>query len=232
LPGRGRVCVRIGVVAWRGRESAFHFGPQLGFLFPDLQVGPVWRKLGRIHWLPDVVPGYGGTMLSSKYLGRGLSTMGWKWGKTRYEPACYLIPLGYASAIYALVWLTGFGGFYNARFCDSFSSDFRLSPMKPWGEHCLELRFYCDDHSRPGLRSCTWAGNRLAGIFCTGACQTIQIRCDCHHVQTHLGRVAPSDFSIGGWLQWRHAGLVLPATVYVIAAGQSLRRDRDEAQVG
>src|SRR5450432_3546078 len=46
---------------WRDRVSAFHFGPQLGFLFPYRQVGPSWRRLGRIHWLLDVVPRCRGT---------------------------------------------------------------------------------------------------------------------------------------------------------------------------
>jgi hypothetical protein len=46
--------------------------------------------IGCLVWCPGVA-----ALLSCKYLGRDLSTLGWKWGKTRYEIACYLIPLGY-----------------------------------------------------------------------------------------------------------------------------------------
>jgi hypothetical protein len=71
------------------------------------QVGGGWGAyIGCLMWCPGVA-----ALLSCKYLGRDLSTLGWKWGKTRYEIACYLIPLGYATAIYTLVWLTGLGGF-------------------------------------------------------------------------------------------------------------------------
>src|SRR3984957_7256977 len=41
---------------WRGRLSAFHFGPKFDFLFPHRQVGASWRRLGCVHRLPDVVP--------------------------------------------------------------------------------------------------------------------------------------------------------------------------------
>ncbi len=34
----------------------FHVGSQFGFLFSDRQVGASWRRLGRVHRLPDVVP--------------------------------------------------------------------------------------------------------------------------------------------------------------------------------
>jgi membrane protease YdiL (CAAX protease family) len=101
------------------------------------QVGGGWGAyIGCLMWCPGVA-----ALLSCKYLGRDLSTLGWKWGKTRYEIACYLIPLGYATAIYALVWLTGLGGFYNRQFYDRFSSQFGLGPMKPWANIALYFVF-------------------------------------------------------------------------------------------
>src|SRR6202451_2642946 len=101
------------------------------------QVGGGWGAyIGCPMWCPGVA-----ALLSCKYLGRDLSTLGWKWGKTRYEIACYLIPLGYATAIYALVWLTGLGGFYDRQFYDKFSSDFGLGPMKPWANIALYFVF-------------------------------------------------------------------------------------------
>jgi uncharacterized protein len=43
-----------------------------------------------------------------------------------------LIPLTYATASYAVVWLAGFGGFYNKQFVDLVSKELGLGPMPPW----------------------------------------------------------------------------------------------------
>lgn len=67
---------------------------------------------------------------------RNLRGLGWRWGKTRYQAAAYglafLIPL----ITFSLVWLLGFGGFYNVAFvaeaqaglADTFGLDLR----SPW----------------------------------------------------------------------------------------------------
>ena len=67
-------------------------------------------------WCPGVA-----ALLTCKYLGRDVSSLGWRWGKSRYQAVCYLIPLAYGAATYAFVWLTGFGGFYNSQFVKRFS---------------------------------------------------------------------------------------------------------------
>src|SRR5437762_8878602 len=44
---------------------------------------------------------------------------GWSWGGlagTRWAVLAYLLPLGYATVAYGLVWLTGFGGVDLGRF--------------------------------------------------------------------------------------------------------------------
>jgi len=65
----------------------------------------------------------------SKYLGRDVGSLGWKWGKSRYEVICYFIPLGYATIIYAFVWLTGLGRVYRKDFVDGITQDFGLGSM-------------------------------------------------------------------------------------------------------
>jgi uncharacterized protein len=64
--------------------------------------------IGCLMWCPGLA-----ALLTCKYLGRGFSSLGWNWGRSRYEAVCYFIPLAYGAAIYAFVWLTGLGGFYN-----------------------------------------------------------------------------------------------------------------------
>jgi membrane protease YdiL (CAAX protease family) len=45
-----------------------------------------------------------------------LRGQGWRWGETRWNALAYALPLGYATAAYGLVWLTGLGGADLARF--------------------------------------------------------------------------------------------------------------------
>jgi len=41
---------------------------------------------------------------------------GWRWSATRWAALAYVLPLGYATAAYGLVWLTGLGGVDLGRF--------------------------------------------------------------------------------------------------------------------
>lgn len=92
--------------------------------------------VGCLMWCPGLA-----ALLTCKYLGRDLSSLGWNWGKTRYEVICYFLPLGYGIVIYAFVWLTGLAGFYNKDFVESFSKDFGLGPMAPWASIALYFIF-------------------------------------------------------------------------------------------
>jgi membrane protease YdiL (CAAX protease family) len=101
------------------------------------KVAGTWADyMGGLMWCPAAA-----AMLSCKYLGRELSTLGWKWGKGRYQLICYLIPLSYATITYAFVWLTGLGGFYNKEFVAGLSKDFGLGPLPPWASIALYFFF-------------------------------------------------------------------------------------------
>lgn len=89
--------------------------------------GPLVNYVGCLMWCPGLA-----ALATCKYLGRSFSTLGWNWGKTRYQVICYLIPLAYATVSYAFVWLSGFGGFYNQDFVGRISKDLGLGPMPPW----------------------------------------------------------------------------------------------------
>lgn len=67
---------------------------------------------------------------------RNLRGLGWGWGKTRYQAAAYglafLIPL----ITFSLVWLLGFGGFYNVAFIAEaqagLADSFGITIASPW----------------------------------------------------------------------------------------------------
>ena len=66
-----------------------------------------------IMWCPALA-----AIATLKLNGRRLSELGWKWPATRYVLASWYIPLLYAGVAYAIVWLTGLGGFPNHEFID------------------------------------------------------------------------------------------------------------------
>jgi uncharacterized protein len=87
-----------------------------------------------LMWCPAM-----GAMLTCKYLGRDVGSLGWKWGEPRYQVMSYLIPLAYATITYSIVWLAGLGGVYNKTFVDSMIKSFGLGPLPPWAAISLYL---------------------------------------------------------------------------------------------
>ncbi len=70
-------------------------------------------------------------LLTCKILGRDVKTLGWKW-QPRFEVMSYLIPLGYATVAYVIVWITGLGGFYNKQFVTAVGNRFGLGHLPAW----------------------------------------------------------------------------------------------------
>jgi uncharacterized protein len=67
-------------------------------------------------------------LIACKILKREISSLGWLWGKPRYMLWSYLTPLFYSLIAYLIIWLTGWGAFYN--------NDFVISTAKTLGwEH-------------------------------------------------------------------------------------------------
>lgn len=64
--------------------------------------------------------------------GDSLGTLGWKWGKTRYQVMAYLIPLLYATIAYCGVWLSHGGHFYDSAFVERTGQSFGLGPLPSW----------------------------------------------------------------------------------------------------
>jgi membrane protease YdiL (CAAX protease family) len=65
-----------------------------------------------------------------KLYGRKLTDLGWKWPATKYALASWYVPLLYAGIAYAIVWISGLGGFPNQQFVASLTTRMgpRLSP--------------------------------------------------------------------------------------------------------
>lgn len=80
-----------------------------------------------LMWRPAI-----GALLTCKYLGRPIASLGWQWGRTRYQIVSYLIPLGYSTFTYSIAWLTGMAALNQMQTADGFSRSFGLG-------HCPNL---------------------------------------------------------------------------------------------
>ncbi|KQX26014.1 MULTISPECIES: CPBP family intramembrane glutamic endopeptidase [unclassified Sphingomonas] len=62
--------------------------------------------VGGLMWSPGTA-----AILTMLIYRRNFATLGWNWGGWQWNLRAYLIPLGYAAAAYAAIWLTGLGSF-------------------------------------------------------------------------------------------------------------------------
>jgi membrane protease YdiL (CAAX protease family) len=74
------------------------------------------RVGGRIYgygimWCPALA-----TYLTCKILKVNFWGLAWQWGKAKYIAWSFFIPLIYALISYLIIWLTGWGGFYDKAF--------------------------------------------------------------------------------------------------------------------
>ncbi len=123
-------------------------------------MGGGWRGyVAGLMWSPGLA-----ALLTCKYLGRNPASLGWQWGKTRYDVICYLIPLGYATAIYGFVWLTGLGGVYSKDFVDKVTASFGLGPLPAWLSIAFYFAFTATFSVIRDLRDGTWRRDRLAWV--------------------------------------------------------------------
>lgn len=58
---------------------------------------------------------------------RNLSTLGWGWGNWKYASMSYLIPLAIVALAYAIIWILGFGQWYNTEFVLQQKTEYNLS---------------------------------------------------------------------------------------------------------
>ena len=133
-------------MTWANHRSSvlvfllFTFGLSSIFYFLIIRSGHVGGGGGSyaagLMWCPGVA-----ALLTCKYLGRGIDSLGWRWGKARYQAASYLIPLGYSIVTYGFVWLTKFGGVPKREFVDGATKDFGLGAMPAWASIALSFLF-------------------------------------------------------------------------------------------
>jgi uncharacterized protein len=115
-------------------RTIFKKNPILTFLFITFSLSSIFYFLiiqtGKLEsgfslyvtalmWCPAI-----SAFITSKLLERKISALGWNWGKTKYQLWSYLIPIIYISIGYLIIWIFGFGGFYNQEFVKQIVTSF------------------------------------------------------------------------------------------------------------
>ena len=72
-----------------------------------------------LMWCPGL-----SAFLTCAILKRKISSLAWQWGNPKYQLWSYLLPFLYATVAYLIIWLTGWGGFYNKETVDNLTASF------------------------------------------------------------------------------------------------------------
>ena len=72
-----------------------------------------------LMWSPGI-----SALITMKILKRNINTLGWKWGKSKYQLGSYFIPLIYTFFAYLVIWVFGWGNFYDKEFVAELTSSF------------------------------------------------------------------------------------------------------------
>jgi membrane protease YdiL (CAAX protease family) len=178
-----------------------------------------------LMWSPGLA-----ALLTCKLLRRDLDSIGWGWGKTRYEVIGYLIPLGYSIVIYTFVWLTGLGGVYNKSFVDQITNSFGLGPIPAWASITLYFIFTA---TFTVIRDfATVIGEEIGwrGFLVPELAKEARFPRDCHDHRIYLGNLALSSHLVCR-LSWGLTGLVLCSVVDGNAAVSDICVDLASPQV-
>lgn len=66
------------------------------------------------------------TVLTCLFMRRDLATLGWGWGRWKYQWMSYALPLIIAMVAYGIIWIGGFGDWYDASFVQQKLADYNL----------------------------------------------------------------------------------------------------------
>jgi membrane protease YdiL (CAAX protease family) len=99
------------------------FGLSSIFYFLIIHTGKLGSGFGiyvtGLMWCPAL-----SAFITTKILNRKISGLAWQWGKPRYQFWAYLIPLIYALIAYLIIWMVGWGRFYNHDFVSQVAKSF------------------------------------------------------------------------------------------------------------
>jgi len=77
-----------------------------------------------LMWCPGI-----SALITLWILKRDVKELGWGWGNTRYQIWSFTTPVLYALIAYVIIWVIGWGGFYNKDFAKQISESIGLGQL-------------------------------------------------------------------------------------------------------
>lgn len=77
-------------------------------------------------WCPTIA-----VILTKRIYKENIRDLNWKWPKTKYILASFVIPILYALVSYSIIWTAGWGGFYNEEFVKEVGASYGISSLSP-----------------------------------------------------------------------------------------------------
>jgi membrane protease YdiL (CAAX protease family) len=80
-----------------------------------------------LMWSPAIA-----ALLTCRLSALSLHSFGWGWGVWRWQWLAFVIPLGYTAVAYAIIWLSGYGGFPDPKFVVSTRASLGWTSAPDW----------------------------------------------------------------------------------------------------
>ena len=77
-----------------------------------------------LMWCPGI-----SALITLRLCKRSWRELGWKWGETKYQFRSYFLPILYALVAYSLIWVFGWGKFYDSEFVGTISDSLGLKAL-------------------------------------------------------------------------------------------------------
>jgi membrane protease YdiL (CAAX protease family) len=87
-----------------------------------------------LNWAPAIA-----AIITALITQRNLRGFGWGWGQSRYHLLAWAVPIGVFTLTYAVIWLTGLGGFYDEAHVAQVAGEMGLVGQSPYLVMLLQL---------------------------------------------------------------------------------------------
>ncbi|WP_262692556.1 CPBP family intramembrane glutamic endopeptidase [Kordiimonas aestuarii] len=78
-----------------------------------IDIGLKRHYMVMLMWTPGI-----GALVACKLSGIGVGSLGWSWGRSRWQLSAYLLPLVYGLIAYGILWGGGLGGVLDTKFIE------------------------------------------------------------------------------------------------------------------
>lgn len=150
-----------------------------------------------LMWCPAL-----SAFITSLILKRKISAMAWGWNRWRYQLGAYAVPLLYATIAYIIIWIAGWGSFYNTGMVASLAKSFGWESLP----NCLVITLYFIFAGTVGMvmslatglgEEIGWRGFLVPEVFKTAGYTKTSLIVGCIWAMWHFPILLFADYNSG-----------------------------------